>query len=338
MSIVDSAIYVGGKRVDSPSSLKETFQNLDEHGGMAWIGLYRPDASELRSVAHEFDLHHLAVEDAFEGHQRPKLERYGDTLFTVLRPARYIDSREEVEFGEIHIFTGKDFVVTVRRAESPDLGRVRRRLEAHPSLLDGGPESVLYAIFDQVVDEYAPVVAGMRNDIDEIENELFGDDEEVSRRIFDLSREVIDFQRATQPLVGILKSLQLGFDKYSVSEELQVRLRDVLDHAISVSEQVNSFRSILENALTVHATVVAQRQNEEMKRMTETALEQSEQTKKISSWAAIIFAPTLIAGVYGMNFENMPELAWPLGYPMAVSAMAAMAVTLYFVFKRNKWL
>lgn len=226
----------------------------------------------------------------------------------------------------------------MRRAESPDLGRVRRRLEAHPSLLDGGPESVLYAIFDQVVDEYAPVVAGMRNDIDEIENELFGDDEEVSRRIFDLSREVIDFQRATQPLVGILKSLQLGFDKYSVSEELQVRLRDVLDHAISVSEQVNSFRSILENALTVHATVVAQRQNEEMKRMTETALEQSEQTKKISSWAAIIFAPTLIAGVYGMNFENMPELAWPLGYPMAVSAMAAMAVTLYFVFKRNKWL
>jgi magnesium transporter len=168
---------------------------------MAWIGLYRPDAEEIRSVAREFGLHELAVEDAIAAHQRPKLERYGTTLFTVLRPARYIDDTEEVEFGELHIFTGQDFVVTIRHAETPDLALVRQRLEQSPDLLKLGPEAVLYAILDQVVDEYAPVVAGLENDIDEIEDQLFKSDPSVSRRIYDLSREVIEFQRATHPLL-----------------------------------------------------------------------------------------------------------------------------------------
>ena len=200
MALVNNAVYVDGKRTADPRSLDETYEVLRERRGMAWIGLYRPDVEEIRSVAREFDLHELAVEDAVAAHQRPKIERYGTTLFTVLRPARYVDATEDVEFGELHIFTGEDFVVTIRHAETPDLSRVRKRLEDSPELLRLGPEAVLYAILDQVVDEYEPVVAGLENDIDEIEDQLFKGDPAVSRRIYELSREVIGFQRATQPL------------------------------------------------------------------------------------------------------------------------------------------
>ncbi len=232
MALVNNAVYVDGMRTADPRSLDETYEVLRERRGMAWIGLYRPDVEEIRSVAREFDLHELAVEDAVAAHQRPKIERYGTTLFTVLRPARYVDATEEVEFGELHIFTGEDFVVTIRHAETPDLSRVRKRLEDSPELLKLGPEAVLYAILDQVVDEYEPVVAGLENDIDEIEDQLFKGDPAVSRRIYELSREVIGFQRATQPLVSMLSSLEAGFDKYEVELELRRRLRDVSDHVL----------------------------------------------------------------------------------------------------------
>ena len=207
MSIVDNAVYVNGYRTADPESLDETYFVLRQRQGMAWIGLYRPDPEELRSVAEEFDLNHLAVDDALAGHQRAKLEHYGETLFLVLRPARYLDHLEKVEFGEIHVFAGEDFVVTVRRAESPDLARVRHRMESQPEFLALGPDAVLYAILDQVVDEYEPVVAGLENDVDEIEDDLFAADPGVSRRIYELSRQVIMFQRATAPLIGILQSL-----------------------------------------------------------------------------------------------------------------------------------
>jgi magnesium transporter len=338
MTVVDNAIYRDGVRVASPATLEETFETLGAHGGFAWIGLYRPTDAELDAVTAEFSLHELAVEDARKGHQRAKLERYGDTLFAVLRPARYLDASEEVEFGEVHLFVGKDFAVSIRRAESPDLARVRRRLESQPELLRKGSEAVLYAVLDEVVDEYAPVVAGLENDIDEIEEQLFSGDPEVTRRIYDLSSEVMEFQRATRPIVDMVAALERGFDKYGVDDELQSYLRDVKDHAIRIVERGESFRQLLQNALTVHATLVAQRQNEEMKRLTETSLAQSEQTKKISSWAAIIFAPTLVASIYGMNFEHMPELDWPFGYPLAVAAMVGFAAVLYTIFKRRKWL
>ena len=200
--LVDNAVYVNGLRTADPQSLDETYEVLRERNGMAWIGLYRPDVAEVRSVATEFELHDLPVQDAISAHQRPKLERYGPTLFVVLLPARYLDDVERVEFGELHVFVGVNFVITVRHAESPDVGRVRRRLEGNPELLSLGPEAVLYAILDQVVDEYAPVVAGLENDIDEIEDQLFDGDPAVSRRIYELSREVIEFQRATHPLPG----------------------------------------------------------------------------------------------------------------------------------------
>jgi magnesium transporter len=338
MALVDNAVYVDGRRTADPRSLNETYELMRDRHGMAWIGLYRPDAAEVRSVAEEFDLHPLAVEDAIAAHQRAKLERYATTLFTVLRPARYLDDVERVEFGELHVFTGKDFVVTIRHAEAPDLGQVRDRLEQAPALLRLGPEAVLYAILDQVVDEYAPVVAGLENDIDEIEDQLFQGDPAVSRRIYELSREVIEFQRAAGPLLGMLTALEKGFEKYQVDLELQRSLRDVHDHAIRIVERADSFRALLQNALTVQTTLVAQRQNDEMRSLTEASLAQNEEVKRISSWAAILFAPTLVGTIYGMNFQHMPELHWLAGYPLAIGLMVATSIVLYLVFRRRGWL
>ncbi|TDB89796.1 magnesium and cobalt transport protein CorA, partial [Micromonospora fluostatini] len=257
--LIDSAVYTGGRRYASPESLAETYRCLDEQdAAMAWIGLYRADAGQIASLAREFKLHDLAVEDAITAHQRPKLERYGQTLFVVLRAARYVDSREHVEFSELHLFIGPDFVITVRHGEAPDLAAVRRRMESDPAMLARGPEAVLYAVLDQVVDGYAPVVAGLENDIDEIETEVFGGDPKVSRRIYELSREVIEFQRAARPLLGVLENLAAGYAKYGTDEELQRRLRDVSDHLTQVVERVDGFRHLLQNILTVNATLVSQ--------------------------------------------------------------------------------
>jgi magnesium transporter len=336
--IVDSAIYVDGKRTAEPPSLRETYEACRQRRGLAWIGLYRPTEEEFASVAKEFGLHELAVEDAIKAHQRPKLERYGDTLFVVLRAARYIDESETVEFGEIHVFVGTDFVVTVRHGEAPHLREVRRQMEGQPDLLRRGPEAILYPIMDRVVDDYEPVVAGLQNDIDEIETEVFSGNAGVSRRIYELSREVIEFQRAVQPLPGMLSALIADFEDYGVDPELQRYLRDVQDHAIRVTEQVAGFRELLQNILSVNLAVVGLQQNEEVKALSEAAIEQNDQVKRISAWAAILFAPTLVGTVYGMNFEYMPELNWTLGYPFALMLMLAVSVSLYVVFKRRGWL
>ena len=336
--VVDNAVYVDGYRVDSPPTLEKTYELQKRRGGLAWIGLYRPGETMIQSVAHEFDLHYLMVEDAIVAHQRPKLERYGSTLFTVLRPARYLDKEEEVEFGELHVITGPDFVVTIRHAERPDLARVRQRLEKHPGMISQGPEAILYSIIDQVVDDYSPVVAGLENDIDEIEKQLFDGDPAVSQRIYLLMSEVMDFQRAVKPLVAMMDALARGFDKYRIDIELQRNLRDVQDHVLRIVEQVDGFRTLLHNALSVDATLTAQRQSEETRRLTETSLEQGEQMKRVSSWAAILFAPSLIGGIYGMNFEYMPELDWWWGYPMALAMMLSLAIILYTVFRRKGWL
>ena len=338
-SVVDSAVYLDGERIASPDSLSETYRTLHEQpGSVAWIGLYRPDAHEVASLASAFRLHELAVEDAIVAHQRPKLERYGDTLFVVLHSAQYLDEIEEVEFGEVHLFVGPDFVLTVRHSEAPDLGAVRRRLESEPDLLRRGPEAVLYAVVDRIVDGYLPVVVGLGNDIDEIETEVFSGDPMVSRRIYELSREVAQFQRAIRPLTEMLSALSAGFTKYAVDEELQRYLRDVADHLTQVGERVDEFRQLLRDMLSVNATLVAQQQNEEMRSLTQASNAQNEEVKKISAWAAILFAPTLIGTVYGMNFEHMPELGWRYGYPLAVLLMAAVCGSLYAVFKRRDWL
>jgi len=338
-SIVNNAIYEAGCRVEVPDSLGATYAALAEReDAMAWIGLYRPSVDELTSLAEQFGLHELAVEDAVLAHQRPKLERYGETLFVVLRAARYLDHLEEVEFGELHVFIGPDFVITVRHAESPDLSVVRRRLEESPDLLARGTEAVLYAILDAVVDGYLPVVAGIAKDIDEIETQVFDGDPGVSRRIYELSREVIDFQRAAQPLTGILDQISSGFDKYSIAADLQQYLRDVADHVTHVNERIDEFRTLLRDILTVNATLVAQRQNEDMQKITESSNRQAVEARKISAWAAIFFAPTLVTGVYGMNFAFMPELDWEFGYPAALLVMVGIGGALFAVFRNRKWL
>jgi magnesium transporter len=216
---------------------------------------------------------------------------------------------------------------------------VRKRLEHAPELLALGPLAIMYAVLDQVVDEYSPVVSGLENDIDEIEDQLFTEDSNVSRRIYELSREVIAFQRATQPLVGILATLRERIGSGDPRTlELHRDLRDVEDHVVTLVERVDGFRALLQNALMVHATLVAQRQNDETKALTEASLRQADQAKRISSWAAILFAPTLVASIYGMNFKYMPELNWPFGYPLAVALMLVLAFVLYSVFKAKSWL
>jgi magnesium transporter len=338
-SVVNNVVYVDGQPVAWPATLAETFQRLERQpDSMAWIGLYRPAEDELMSAALQLELHELAVEDAVTARQRPKLERYGDTLFVVLRAARYRDDTEEVDFGELHLVVGSNFVLTVRHSEAPDLAVVRQRVEGEPDLLRLGPGAVLYAVLDAVVDGYAPVVAGLHNDIEEIETEVFGRDPNASRRIYALSREVVEFQRATRPLLAMLDSLSAGFAKYGIDEELQRYLRDVADHTATVVEQADSFRGMLADILTVNTTLVTQAQNEEMRRLAEASNAQNEQLKRISSWAAILFAPTLIGTVYGMNFQHMPELSWVWGYPFALLLMAVVCGGLYLIFKRRGWL
>ncbi|QSB24032.1 magnesium and cobalt transport protein CorA [Curtobacterium sp. 24E2] len=354
MAMIDNAIYVEGRRIDTPSTLSLGARHEVARCDLAWIGLLRPDPHELDAVATEFDLHENAVEDARKGHQRAKLERYGDTLFLVLRPAWFDRGAGTVEFGEVHLFVGDRFVVSVRHAERPDLAALRAQVEADPEFLALGSEAVTAAVLDEVVDGYAPVVEVLQDGIDVIEDQLFAGqvDPGVSKRIYQLLSEVLSFQRATKPVPAMVKGLLRGADKYGVDDEVQHRLRNVLDHALRVTERVDSFRSLLENALTLHATLVSQEQNEAMRRMTSASLAQGEESrqlaraahrqgeevKKISSWAAILFAPGLIAGVYGMNFDHMPELHWRYGYPVAILGMLALMGVLWAVFRKRNWL
>jgi magnesium transporter len=326
--IVDSAFYRDGVRRPGPEGLDALAAAARAGEGISWIGLYRPTEDEFAEVAAAFGLHELAVEDAVHAHQRPKLERYGDTLSCVLRPARYIDESEAVEFGELHVFAGPGFVITARQDDACDLGGVRRGLEARPELLARGPLAILHAIMDRVVDDYSPVVAGLENDIDEIEDEVFGGSPSVSRRIYELSREVIAFHRASKPLASMLDPL---VGDPAIGDEERRYLRDVQDHALRVLEQVDGFRQLLQNILNVNLTL-------ETKALSEASIAQNDQVKRISAWAAILFAPTLIGTVYGMNFDHMPELHWRAGYPLAITMMIATSLTLFVIFKRRDWI
>jgi magnesium transporter len=343
--IVDNAIYVDGRRAVEPESLEETYQACRNRRGLAWIGLYEPTEEEFSSVAQEFGLHPLAVEDAIKAHQRPKIERYAGMLFVVLRSNRYIDETETVEFGEVHVFVGEDFVVTVRHGEASALARVRRRLESMPELLRRGPEAILYAIMDRVVDDYGPVAEALERDIDEIETEVFSGNTGVSRRIYELSREAIEFRRCTAPLIRILSNLIEEDSAYRLDPEVRRYLRDVQDHALRVTDKVESLRELVQNILSINLTLVSLSQNEEVKKLTEASVKQTDEVfkqtdevKKISGWAAIVIIPTLIASIYGMNFERMPELHWTLGYPLALLLMLLAALLLYALFKRRGWL
>lgn len=327
--LVESAIYVDGHRTGS-GALEDIRRTSREKRGFAWVELFEPSEEEFGLITREFDLHELAVEDAIEAHQRPKVERYGDSVFVVLKYARYYDEPERVEFGEIHLFLGPDFVVAVRHGDAPALGGLRDKLEGEPGLLRGGPASFLYAVADHVVDGYEPVVDGLGNDVEEIEQDVFAGTAGVPRRIYELSREVIELRRAVQPLARVLERLGRG-DLYEMDLEIKRRLRDVHDHALRTAEQVEGFLELLSNALSLNLTLVGVEQNAGMQR-------QNEVVQKISAWAAILIVPTIVTGVYGMNFRYMPELSWTFGYPFALALIVLISGLLYLGFKRAGWL
>ncbi len=340
MAMADSAVYADGHLVRRCASVEETYRLLRvdsaASGRFAWIGLDRPTGEEVGSIADRFGLHPLAVEDAVVAHQRPKLDHYGDTMFVVLRPARYLDEQEDIDVGELHVFVGPDFVISLRHAELPDLGEVRQRLESEQELLAHGPNAVLYALLDRVVDDFLPVERGVQNDVDEIESEVFGGQPEVSARIYRLSREVLQFQRASRPLLDVIDAVDRQYGDAHV--EMARKLRDVRDHVSDIVDRVESHRQLLSDILTVNSSLLAQRQNEQAARLTETSLAQNEEMKKISSWAAILFTPTVVATIYGMNFTHMPELDWVAGYPMAVVLMLMVGFGLFLAFRRRGWL
>jgi magnesium transporter len=324
--IADNAIYVDGRRAaQQPSSLQETYEALRQlDDGVAWIDLHEPTQEEFESVAQELELSPRAIEGAIKPQQRPKLVRYGDSLFVVLKTARYLDEPEKVEFSEVHVLVGKDFIVTVRYEEIPALEEVRRRLEGEPESLRQGPQPILREIMDQIVDDYEPVLEGLGTDIQEVEVEVFGGNEDVSQRIYELSRELVQFQRATSPLARALERGGERNEHDDIDPELRSYLRELHDRVLRVVEPTEGFRDMLSDILVVNLTLISVRQND--------------QTKKISAWAAILIVPTLITGIYGMNFDFMPELHWTFGYPLAVALMVSISVGLYAVFRHVRWL
>ncbi|HEY8770569.1 MAG TPA: magnesium/cobalt transporter CorA [Thermoleophilaceae bacterium] len=321
--IVDCAVYEEGKRREGDLSLEEAKEARGDRG-FVWIGLYEPSEDEFDSIKREFDLHELAVEDAIHAHQRPKLEVYGHTLFVVLKTARYVDPDEVVQLGEILAFLGEDFVITVRHGVASSLEGVRERLESDPEHLKRGPGAVLHAIVDQVVDDYAPAVEGLGEDIEQVEDEVFSPARtNPSERIYKLKREVLEFNRAVAPLTEPVDRLARG--RYElIHPEVRTYFRDVNDHLVRVHEQVEGYRELLTSVLAANLTQVSVRQNDDM--------------RKISAWVAIAAVPTMIAGIYGMNFEHMPELRWTFGYPLVLGVMLLACVGLYRNFKRVGWL
>jgi magnesium transporter len=322
--IVDCALYQDGRRRDGSVDVHAATQACRKDGIWTWIGLYEPTEEEFDSIKREFELHELAVEDAIKAHQRPKLEVYGDMLFVVLKTARYVDSEEVVEFGEILIFLGEDYVITVRHGEASSLHDVRLALEEEGDTLRHGPGAVLHAILDRVIDDYVPALAGLEVDVDQIEEEVFSTSRtNPVERIYHLKREVLEFVRATAPLIEPLDRLAGG--QYSqVHPEVTTYFRDVNDHLLRAHESLEGMRDLLTSVLEANLTQVGVRQNEDM--------------RKISAWVAIAAIPTAVAAIYGMNFEHMPELDWTYGYPAVLIFMATACTVLYWRFRRAGWL
>jgi magnesium transporter len=323
--IVDCAHYEDGKRQhEGKLELEEAAKRC--RGGddaFVWLGLHEPSEDELGKVGKAFDLHELALEDAANAHQRPKLEQYPGSIFLVLRTARYVDEIEEVEFGEIHLFVGSDYVIAVRRGAASELGDARKRLEERPELMKLGTAAVVWAIVDKVVDDYEPVVAGIDNDIEEVEQEIFQARGDATQRIYFLKREVIEFHRATFPLLAPLDGLQHGTYP-QVGDELRTYFRDVADHLRRANEQVGSQRELLTSVLEANLALLGVQQNEVI--------------RGISAWAAIIAVPTFLASIWGMNFTHMPELDQSWAYPSALALMVVVVAMLYRFFRRVDWL
>ncbi|HET8617093.1 MAG TPA: magnesium and cobalt transport protein CorA [Actinomycetales bacterium] len=342
--IVDRAVYLHGVREPCGDLSDELDRLRGTPDGFLWIGLKDPSDEEFEQVQHELALHPLAVEDAVKGNQRSKLEVYDDSVFVVLRPLQYTDATSQVETGELMIFLGDHFVVTVRRGDPGPLGEVRHRLDTDGPRLAHGPASVLHAVMDAVVDGYLDVDQEIGHDLEEMEESVFASEVDVetratgqaspvsggpstdasdARRIYLLKREVLEIRRAVHPLTDVavrLSQQQVPF----VPGEVRPFFRDVADHLLRITDHVESYDRLLTDILSAHLTRISVQQNDDMRR--------------ISAWVAMAAVPTMIAGIYGMNFDHMPELHWQLGYPLAVAVMAAICLALYRAFKRSGWL
>jgi len=330
--IVDCAIYRDGHRTEGPEDFSDALDEARTGGGFVWIGLHEPTEREFSHVSEEFRLHPLAVEDALKAHQRPKLEVYDDSLFLVLKPVVYEPESDTVSSGEVMVFLGDGFVVTVRHGEGAPLAAVRRRLEHEPELLGKGPTAVLYAIADATVDHYLEVAGELQNDLEELETEVFSPDQGGSRhtasRIYTFKRQILEFRRASGPLALPITRLA-GSGTFDgtvpfVNDKARPFFRDVQDHLTRVNESVEGLDRLVSDVLSAHLAQMSVRQNDDM--------------RKISAWAAMAAVPTMIAGIYGMNFEHMPELRWTWSYPAVIVTMAVLEVMLYRLFKGRGWL
>ncbi|MFC9288035.1 magnesium/cobalt transporter CorA [Streptomyces sp. NPDC057052] len=335
--IVDCAIYRDGRRTEGPQDFSDALEEARAAGGFVWIGLHEPTEKEFAHVTREFALHPLAVEDALKAHQRPKLEVYDDSLFLVLKPVVYEPESDAVSSGEVMVFLGDSFVLTVRHGDGAPLAAVRRRLEHEPEMLAKGPTAVVYAIADATVDHYLDVATELQTDLEELETEVFSPDGGGSRntasRIYTFKRQVLEFRRATVPLTPPVSRLAgtggsgaglSGTGLPFVNDKARPFFRDVSDHLARVNESVESLDRLVSDILSAHLAQMSVRQNDDM--------------RKISAWAAMAAVPTMIAGIYGMNFEHMPELRWTWSYPAVIVIMAALEVALYRTFKRRGWL
>ncbi|WP_329283453.1 magnesium/cobalt transporter CorA [Streptomyces sp. NBC_01451] len=333
--IVDCAIYRDGRRTEKPADFSDALDECradDVGDSFVWVGLHEPTEKEFEQVTREFGLHPLAVEDALKAHQRPKLEVYDDSLFMVLKPVGYEPNADIVSSGEIMVFIGDSFVVTVRHGEEAPLAAVRHRLEAEPEMLRHGPTAVLYTIADAVVDHYVEVADELGTDLEELEAEVFSPSDGGSRhtasRIYTFKRQILEFRRATGPLAAPLGRLSgtglFGTRVPFVHEKAEPFFRDVSDHLTRVNESVEGLDRLVSDVLSAHLAQMSVRQNDDM--------------RKISAFAAMAAFPTMVAGIYGMNFDHMPELRWVWSYPALIAAMAVVEVLLYRMFKRRGWL
>ena len=323
--IVDCAAYADGQRCSQGQmEIDHALERAAGDDAFVWIGLYEPTEQEFDAVKREFHLHELAVEDAINAHQRPKLELYGETIFVVLKTARYVDSDEVIELGEILIFIGDGFIVTVRHGQATGLHDLREQVESDPEMLKHGPAAVLHAIVDKVVDDYGPALEGLDEDVAEVEDEVFSESStNRAERIYKLKREVLQFLKASTPLSEPMQRLAHR-EHPLVPDEVRAYFRDVTDHLARVQDQLEGYRDLLTSVLEANLSQVGVRQNEDM--------------RKISAWVAIAAVPTMIAGIYGMNFEHMPELTSVFGYPGVLLVMAVACGTLFRTFKKSGWL
>ena len=325
--IMDQAVYRHGVR-ETCGDLSDELDELrrgDDPNAFLWIGLKDPTDAEFDLVNDELKLHSLAVEDAVKGNQRPKVELYDNTLFVVLKTLRYIEETSDIETGEVMMFIGDKFVVTVRRGEANPLVGVRQRLESTPENLAHGEIAVLHAVMDSIVDNYLAIDAELQTDLEEIEEEVFSGVAGVdSTSIYRLKREVLEFRRAAIPLAGPLQMLHDGSRSPLSNKEIRLLLRDVADHLLRVIDHVESYDRLLTDILNAHLAQISVQQNSDMRR--------------ISAWVAIAAVPTMVAGIYGMNFDNMPELRWRYGYFLVLGVMALVCGGLYRAFRRSGWL